>query len=38
MYNVYIDESGDEGFTIKDGKWVSTKWFIIGALLVHGGA
>ncbi|PAD73656.1 DUF3800 domain-containing protein [Paenibacillus campinasensis] len=34
-FNVYIDESGDEGFSIKDGKWVSSRWFIIGALITH---
>lgn len=34
-FNVYIDESGDEGFKIKDGKWVSSRWFIIGALITH---
>jgi len=34
-FNVYIDESGDEGFTVKDGKWVSSKWFVLGALITH---
>jgi hypothetical protein len=34
MINVYIDEAGDEGFKIKDGEWVSSDWFIIGALIV----
>lgn len=33
-FNVYIDESGDEGFVIKDNQWVSSKWFIVGALVV----
>lgn len=35
IFNVYIDEAGDEGFTVKDGKWVSTQWFILGALVVR---
>lgn len=34
-FNVYIDEAGDEGFTIKDGKWVSSRWFVMGALITH---
>lgn len=34
-FNVYIDESGDEGFTIKDGQWLSSKWFVIGAFITH---
>jgi len=34
-FNVYIDESGDEGFAIKNGKWVSSKWFVIGAFITH---
>lgn len=34
-FNVYIDESGDEGFTTKDGVWVSSKWFVLGALIVR---
>lgn len=34
-FNVYIDEAGDEGFTIKNGKWVSSRWFILGALVVR---
>ncbi|GIO83456.1 hypothetical protein J25TS5_03880 [Paenibacillus faecis] len=37
-FNVYIDESGDEGFKIKDDKWVSSRWFIIGALITHKGS
>lgn len=34
-FNVYIDESGDEGFAIKDGKWVSSQWFVLGAFITH---
>lgn len=34
-FNVYIDEAGDEGFTIKEGRWVSSRWFILGALVVR---
>jgi len=34
VFNVYIDEAGDEGFKSIDGRWVSSKWFIIGALVV----
>ncbi|WP_339193092.1 DUF3800 domain-containing protein [Paenibacillus sp. FSL W8-1287] len=36
IFNVYIDEAGDEGFKIKDGKWVSSEWFVVGALIVRG--
>lgn len=35
LFNAYIDESGDEGFRIKQGQWVSSKWFVIGALVVR---
>ena len=35
IFNVYIDESGDEGFRIKQGQWVSSKWFVLGALVVR---
>lgn len=35
IFNVYVDESGDEGFTIKDGEWKSSKWFLMGALIVR---
>ncbi len=34
-FNIYIDESGDEGFTIKDGVWVSSRWFVLGALITR---
>lgn len=34
-FNVYIDESGDEGFSIKNGEWVSTQWFVMGAFVVR---
>jgi hypothetical protein len=34
-FNVYIDESGDEGFKMKDSEWVSSKWFVIGAFITH---
>jgi len=33
QFNAYIDESGDEGFKIKNGQWVSSEWFVIGALV-----
>lgn len=35
MFSVYIDESGDEGFTTKDGKWLSSEWFLIGGMVVR---
>ncbi|SFR16850.1 DUF3800 domain-containing protein [Desulfoscipio geothermicus] len=34
VFNAYIDEAGDEGFTIRNGEWKSSKWFIISALVV----
>jgi len=37
QFNAYIDESGDEGFKIKNGEWVSSEWFIIGALITYEG-
>lgn len=35
VFNVYIDEAGDEGFTRKNGVWVSSQWFVIGAFIVR---
>ena len=36
MYNVYIDESGDEGFNFKaDNIGGSSKWFVLAAVIVH---
>lgn len=35
QFNVYIDESGDEGFTIKNGRWVSSHWLVVGAFIVR---
>lgn len=35
VFNVYIDEAGDEGFTRKNGIWVSSQWFVMGAFIVR---
>ncbi|RKO65724.1 DUF3800 domain-containing protein [Desulfofundulus salinus] len=34
VFNVYIDEAGDEGFKVVANKWLSSRWFVIGALVV----
>lgn len=36
IFNVYIDEAGDEGFKLnQDGKLCGSEWFIVGALVVR---
>src|SRR5579863_10724023 len=35
QFNVYIDESGDEGFVFDEFPKGSSKWFVISALIVH---
>jgi hypothetical protein len=35
QFNVYIDESGDEGFVFEEFPKGSSKWFVISALIVH---
>lgn len=35
VFNVYIDEAGCEGYKIKEGVWVSSEWFMVGALIVR---
>lgn len=34
-FNVYIDESGDEGFQFKDGNRGSSRWFVLSAAITR---
>ncbi|HRE81053.1 MAG TPA: DUF3800 domain-containing protein, partial [Opitutaceae bacterium] len=34
-FQVYIDESGDEGFVFLDGEKGSSRWFVLSAVIVR---